>query len=225
RFRPGIDAGSAAFRAVVRASVALLPGTVFVALGPLVEQAIAASLERGTVSSLGYGNRIPAAISGVLVSALGATVLPHFAVLLAQGDRAYCLHALRKLAAWLLGSGLVLGLALALASEPVIRLVFERGAFDGASTLRVAPVQQAYFLQLPVAMVAMLGARALAASGGHRQISIVTAASIVLQLALAWTLGRRFGAAGIAWAATLAMAAAALGYYRASTRLLLPAAR
>lgn len=218
RFR--VDTSAAPFRLVVRASLLLLPGTVFMAIGPLVEQAIAASLERGTVSSLGYGNRIPTAISGVLVSAIGTTALPHFAVFLAKGDRAYCLHALRRLTVWFLGTGFVVGLVLALASEPIIRLFFERGAFDAASTARVAPVQQAYFLQLPVALVATLSARALAAAGGHHQISVVTVISIVLQIMLAWTLGIHFGAAGIAWAATIATAVAALAYYQLSIRRL-----
>ncbi len=216
-----LDTSNAAFKAVFRDALLLLPGSAAIAIGLLVEQAIAASLERGTVSSLGYGNRIPTALSGVLVTAIGTTALPHFAALLAKGNHAYCLHVLRKLSAWLLATGLALGLVLAFTSVPIIHLVFERGAFDAASTLRVAPVQQAYFFQLPVALVAMLSSRVLAASGGHRQISVVIVISMILQMVLAWTLGLHFGAAGVAWAATLAMAAAALSYYQLAIRQLL----
>jgi len=211
---------SAPFQRVARATLQLLPGSLFMALGPLAEQAIAAALGSGTIAALGYGNRIPAALSGILVAAIGTTVLPHFAAMLAAGDAAYCLHSLRKLGRLLLGAGSLVAVSLALASHPITAAVFERGAFDAASTLRVTPVQQAYFLQLPAALVAMLALRTLAAARRNDIVSALTVAAILVQIALAWTLGRRLGAEGIAIAATIASAFSALTAYAAASRLL-----
>jgi putative peptidoglycan lipid II flippase len=214
RIAPNADV----FRRVRTATRQLLPGTLFIALGPLAEQAIAAGIGSGTNSALGYGNRIPASLSGVLVVAVGATVLPHFSALIAARNPGYTLHSLRKLARWLFIGGSLGGLALAAASTAITSVVFERGAFDAASTLRVAPVQAAYFLQLPFALVAMVGLRTLTAAGRNPAVSRLTAMTIVLQVSLAWTLGNRFGATGIAAAATAATAFSACVAFVAADR-------
>ena len=198
------------FRRVLTATRQLLPGTLFVAAGPLAEQAIAAGIGSGTNSALGYGNRLPGSLAAVVVVAVGATALPHFSGLIAAARAGYALHSLRKLTRWLFAAGAIAGLVLALASTTITRWVFERGAFDPASTLRVAPVQAAYFLQLPFALVQMVALRTLTAAGRNPAVSRLTAATIVLQMALAWLLGSRFGATGIAAAATVATALSAL---------------
>jgi putative peptidoglycan lipid II flippase len=216
--RARIAPNAGIFRRVRTATRQLLPGTLFIALGPLAEQAIAAGIGSGTNSALGYGNRIPASLSGVLVVAVGATVLPHFSALIAARDPGYTLHSLRKLARWLFIGGSLGGLALAAASSAITSVVFERGAFDAASTLRVAPVQAAYFLQLPFALVAMVGLRTLTAAGLNPAVSRLTAMTIVLQISLAWILGNRFGAPGIAAAATAATAFSACVAFVAADR-------
>ncbi|HUN92580.1 MAG TPA: lipid II flippase MurJ [Burkholderiaceae bacterium] len=218
--RVDVDPRGTDFRHVAAATLALLPGTLFVALGPLAEQSIAAALGSGTNSALGYGNRIPAALSGVVVMAVGTTVLPHFASLLAAGDAASCLHSLRKLGRLLFATGLLGAAVLALASTPITTAVYQRGAFVAAATPRVAAVQAAYFLQLPFSLLAMLAMRTLSAARRNDTVSVLTALTVVVQVALAWTLGTRYGAAGIATAATLATAFSAAAAFTTASRTL-----
>lgn len=186
---------------VILASLALLPGTVMLTIGPVVEQAIAAALGEGTNAALAYGYKLPAALQGILVTAIGITALPYFARELAQPE--YCLHSLDKLARWLLVGGALLVLPLGLASAEIVSLLYQRGAFDAAATQRVAPIQVAYFAQIPFALLSMLGVKAMTALGLNGLISVYTALAVLIQVALAYALGTRYGPSGIAWAATL----------------------
>jgi putative peptidoglycan lipid II flippase len=191
----------------------------------VIEQAIAASMGEGTNAALGYGLKLPAALQGILLTAIGITALPYFANQLGQNQAAYCLHSLDKLTSWLLAGGMLLATPLVIFSSEIVTLLYQRGAFDAAAANQVAPIQLAYFLQLPFAIVAMLGVRALAALGCEARISAYTAVAVILQGALGYGLGVRYGAAGIAWAATLVSALIAIAYFltaRAALRRLFP---
>lgn len=193
-----------ATKPIILASLALLPGTAMLAVGPVVEQAIAAALGEGANAALAYGYKLPAALQGILVTAIGITALPYFARQLEQP--AYCLHSLNKLVRWLMVGGALLVLPLGLASAELIGLLYQRGAFDAAATQRVAPIQVAYFAQIPFALLTMLGVKVMAALGLNGLNSVYTALAVLMQVALAYALGMHYGPSGIAWAATLVSA-------------------
>lgn len=210
----------AKLRMIVGASLALLPGTVILAVGPVVEQAIAASMGEGTNAALSYGLKFPMALQGILLTAIGITALPYFARQLAQNRAVYCLHSLEKLVRWLLTGGVLLMIPLAMFSAEIVNLFYQRGAFDAAATSRVAPIQLAYLVQLPFAVVAMLGVKVLAALRRNWLMSTYTIVAVLLQGALAYGLGIRYGAMGIAWAATSVSALlATVSYLTARTNL------
>ncbi len=198
---------------IALASLALLPGTLVMAFGPLVEQAIAASLGEGSNAALAYGYKLPAALQSILVTAVGITALPYFSAQLGRGRHAYSLHSLNKLALALLASGALLALPLAFFSAEIATLLYQRGAFDAFATARVAPIQLAYFIQIPFALVAMLSIKTLAALGRNGLLSFYTALGVLLQSLLAYGFATYRGLPGIAWAAVLASALTAMIAY------------
>jgi putative peptidoglycan lipid II flippase len=200
-------------KSIVKTSLALLPGTIMLAMGPVVEQALAASMGEGTNAALGYGFKLPAALQGILLTAIAITTLPYFANQLGKNRAAYCLHSLVKLTRWLFLGGLLLVIPLSIFSSEIVALLYQRGAFNAAATSRVAPIQFAYFVQLPFALVAMLGMKVLAALGSNRLLSIYTIVAVLLQGVLAYVFGMHYGATGIAWSATLVSALLAITYF------------
>lgn len=206
---------------IMMSSLALLPGTLMLTVGPVVEQAIAASMGEGTNAALAYGYKLPSAMQGVLLTAIGITALPYFARQLGQNEPAYCLHSLNKLAFWLMAGGVILILPLSLFSSDIVGLLYQRGAFDSVATTRVAPIQFAYFMQIPFALVAMLGIKVLVALKLNWLTSAYTAIAVLLQAILAYTFSTRYGISGIAWAATLVTALlAATSFFTARLILL-----
>lgn len=210
--RPRLRADAELSR-IAHGSRLLLPGTLLIAMGTVIEQAIAASLGSGAIASLGYGYRLPAALTGILVTAIGITALPYFAAMLAEGKAVYCLHSLEKLARWLLLGGLALTIPLAVFSDAIVTLLYQRGAFDAAAAARVSPIQQAYFLQLPFALIVMLGIRTLVALGRNGVVSLLSGVAVIVQGGLAWWLGTLHGAVGIAWATTIVSALLAVASF------------
>lgn len=198
------------FRPVLVNSLILLPGTVFSALSVLVDQAIAASQGEGSNAALLYGYKLPSALQSLFVTAIGITALPYFASQVAQGRYNYCLHSFKRLF-WLLGSvGIILAIPLAIYSSEIISLLYYRGNFDVSSIMRVAPVQTAYFIQIPFALLAMLGIKTLVALDRNSNLSWIIAIAAILQGVLAYTFVQKFGIAGIAWAAVIISAMIAI---------------
>jgi len=205
---------------LVKSSLVLLSGTFLAAISPLVGQSIAASLGDGTNAALGYGFRLPAALIGIIVTAIGITALPYFSALLAEGRMSYSLHSLEKLSRWLLILGLPFAAMLAFLSEPITSLLFQRGAFDVASVSRVSPIQQAYFMQLPFLLIVILCTKMLVALNKHGVVSFLSAIVVFIQVSLVWWLGTTHGAAGIAWGVTIATALASVVYFLLSRNIL-----
>ena len=194
--------GWRALKPVLANSMVLLPGTAIGSLVVLVEQAIAASLGEGSNAALLYGYRLPSALQSLFVTAIGITALPYFASQIAKKQHGYCLHSLKRLF-WILGvGGTLIALPLVVFSSEITALLYQRGDFDAAAVARVVPIQTAYFIQIPFALLTMLGIKTLAALGRNAQISLIALVAAILQSMLAYFLARQFGAAGIAWAAT-----------------------
>lgn len=198
---------------IVAASLALLPGTFVQAIISPIEQAVAAALGEGSNAALAYGYKLPAALQGILGTAIGITALPYFSAQIGQGNHTYSLHSLNKLTLALLAGGALLALPLGFFSTEIAALLYQRGAFDAAATARVAPVQFAYFMQIPFALLAMLGIKTLAALNLNGLLSLYTALGVLLQALLAYALSARLGPPGIAWAAVIVSALLAIAYY------------
>lgn len=191
---------------IITSSLALLPGSIMLTVGPVVEQAIAASMGEGANAALAYGYKLPSALQGILLTAIGITALPYFAKRLGNNEPVYCLHSLNKLSLWLFVGGVFLTCPLSYFSSEIVWLLYQRGAFDAAATTQVAPIQLAYFMQIPFALIAMLGIKVLAALRLNLLTSTYTGIAVLLQAFLAYALSARFGISGIAWAATLVTA-------------------
>lgn len=188
---------------IMLASLPLLPGSIMLTTGPVIEQAIATSMGEGSNAALSYGYKLPAAIQSVAVTAIGITALPYFAKQLGKGEIHYCLHSLKKLSLWLFSGGCGLALLFSFFSTDIIEILYQRGAFDQTATIRVSPIQLAYFIQFPFALIAMLSIKALAALQLNWLTSFYTTIAVVLQTTLAFWLSNSIGTPGIAWSATI----------------------
>jgi len=112
----------------------------------LVEQATAARLGPGNVAMLSYSNKVLSALLGIAGVSLLTVTLPHFAELIAAGDWVAVRRTIRRYT-WLIILGtLPLVAFLGFFSEPVVRLLFERGSFIYSATLMVSSMQSLYAL-------------------------------------------------------------------------------
>lgn len=164
---------------------------------------IASFLPPGSVSYLYYADRLNQLPLGVIGIAIGTALLPLLARHAAEGNRAGLDDGLNRALEFGLLLGLPAAVALAVAGEPIVAVLFERGAFGPAAAAATAAALTAYAVGIPGAVIA----KALAAAFFARQDTATpvraavaaTAVNIALALALLPVLGH----VGIALAAAV----------------------
>lgn len=198
---PGILFGSSG---VARQAMWLIPGTIISSAMPVIEQTLASRLGEGANAALAYGQRIPMAVNSLAAAALGMAVLPFFSEVIGRAGPDALKEVLARQARRLGALASVAALLLAVASPWIVRLLYERGAFDAHASALVSMVQAAYFLQLPGMLVGMLYGRAGVAQGRARMFPVVSAFTVMYQALTAWGLSSWLGLPGLGLAAATA---------------------
>lgn len=169
----------------------------------VVSQSMAAMLDPGTVSALTYGNKVTSLLLGIGAMAVSTAVLPHFSRMVAVTDWEGLRHTLLTYSRLLLMVTLPLTVGLIYFSEPVVALLFQRGAFTEADTHLVGQVQAMYLLQVPVYVLIMLYARLIAALKATYLMIWGNVINLSVCIVLTYALMPRFGVVGIALATSL----------------------
>lgn len=195
-----------ALRQVMAQYAPMVAGMVFLTGAPLVDQAFAAALGTGGVSTFSYGTKLAAVILAVGPIALSTAALPHFSRMAARGDREGFWHTLRTYSRLILLATVPLTLLLAAWSEPIVRMLFERGAFTPADTQVVAAIQRNAVLQIPFAVLAALMLRVISSVKANHLIMLGAALNLAITVVFDYELARHWGVAGIALARTVVSA-------------------
>jgi len=85
-------------------------------------------------------------------------------------------------------------------SEPIVRVLFQKGAFSAEAAQLVSSVQKASLLQLPMAVLLALEVRLTSALKVNRLLYRVAALSLLLTLGFDMIFMRWLGVVGIAFA-------------------------
>ncbi len=203
---------------VIRAFVALLPGTVVLSLWPVVDQALASRLGEGAITALGYGYKLPALINGVLGTAIGIAALPYISELVSRRDWHSCTHVIGRMTQWLLLAFIPLAGVLVLFSSNLVEVLFKRGAFNAQAVEAVTPIQQTYLLQMPAVVIGIMLTRVQVALGRNVTLTLVALCSLLFYVPTAWCLSDWMGVAGLGLAAAATSAANAAVLYLLTRR-------
>jgi len=166
----------------------------------LVDQGMAARLGSGSVAALNYGTRLLGVLIVIGPTAVGTAVLPHISVGAMLSDPHVLRRTLRTYGVAILAVILPLTAALMYFSEPIIRILFQQGAFSETATHLVSMVQRASLLQLPIAVLLALEIRLSSALKANQLLYRVAALSLALTLILDYAFMRWWGVVGIALA-------------------------
>jgi len=115
----------------------------------IVVGTVIASLQAGAVSYLYYADRLYQLPLGIVGVAIGVVLLPDLSRNLRAGNHTSVTDTQNRSVEFALLLTLPAAVALAVAAGPVIRVLFERGAFTAADTLPTAAALAAFALGLP----------------------------------------------------------------------------
>lgn len=209
--RPRWGALTPGIRDVFRQYAPAVGGALLASSTTLVDQSMSAMLPPGSVATFNYGSKLVGALLGIGMVAIGTAVLPQFSRLAAKGQWAELREALRRYTLLLLAALIPLTFVLVVFAEPIVRLVFERGAFAPADTRRVAFIQQLFALQIPFYLVGILVVRLISALRRNDILLWGAVGNVVLNVALNYVLMKPLGVAGIALSTTFVYLVAASG--------------
>jgi putative peptidoglycan lipid II flippase len=105
---------------------------------------------------------------------------------------------LKSYGALLLAVTVPFSAALALLSTPLVRVLYERGAFTAQDTKTVAAIQAMYVLQVPFVTLGILFVRLISALSRNQIFVWGNLISVIVNAALDYILMKRMGVAGIA---------------------------
>jgi len=191
-----------------------IPGMVAGA-GPqllVVAGAIVASTAPSAVSWLYFANRLIELPLGIVGVAVGAVLVPELARAVRTEDWNAMVHAQSRGLELAVGLALPATLGLIALSEPIVRLLFEHGAFAATDTAGTAHALVWLALGLPAQVLIKALSPAFFARGDTATPLWATLKGLAVTIVLAVVLGRLFASPGIAasialggWSAALAL--------------------
>ena len=192
-----------ALRKVINQYIPVVAGALLMCGTMLVDQSMAAVLGAGSVSTLNYGGKVVTLILGIGSVSLSTAVFPHFSRMVAVYDWAGIRHTLKTYASLILIVTIPLTLILVYFSAPLVRLIFERGAFTSLDTWRVSQVQALFLLQLPFYFLGILMVRLISSLKMNRILMQAAIINLFSKVIFNYFLMKRLGVAGIALSTTL----------------------
>ena len=150
-WRPRFDLSrGAALRQIGRLMGPTIFGSAIYLINMAVSRLIGLSLSDSAVAVLNLATRLMELPIGVFAVAISTVVFPLIAKYAAAGDGAGLATAYRKGMRLILVINVPAAVGLVVLAVPIIRLLFERGAFVAADTAEMQPVLAVYAAGLPV---------------------------------------------------------------------------
>jgi len=204
RFGPDFRVFGPGVRRVLWIMVPGIWGAGIYQINVFVSQLIASSLEGGSIASLQYGIRLQELVLGLFVVSVAQVILPTLSHQTAEEDeegvRDTLAYAIRLMAYVTLPSTVVL----VLLGSPIVRLLFEFGAFDAESTAKTAYAVTFYALGLLPIAFARVQAQVFFAHKDQKTPALVAAVVAIVNVVLCITLSGPLGHGGIALAGSVA---------------------
>jgi putative peptidoglycan lipid II flippase len=169
----------------------------------VIAGAVIASASPSVVSWLYFANRLIELPLGLVGVAMGTVLVPEMSRALRGNDASAVTHAESRGLELAVGLALPATLGLMVLSEPVVRMLFEHGAFTAQDSAATAQALRWLALGLPAHVLIKALSPAFFAREDTLAPLLATSKGFLVAIVLAVALGHLFGAAGIAAAIAL----------------------
>lgn len=170
----------------------------------LIDMILASTLPLGSISFLYYADRINQLPLGVIGVAIGTALLPMLSRQIRAGERAAALATQNRALEFGVLMTAPAAVGVAVLAEPIIRVLFERGAFTAADSASTAHALIAFASGLPAFVLVKVFQPGFYARQDTRTPVKVAAVAVGLNLALNLALMQVLAHVGLALATALA---------------------
>lgn len=214
-----------AIRRSLKMALPILVSTWMQPVCNLINTRFASGIANGrAITAIGYANRLYVIIVGVFSFVATNLLFPYLSRATAEGENEEA-ERLTGLSLKLLGL-IILPIAFgaAVLAEPIIGIIFERGAFTDADTALTADALRCFAIGMPFMAFNEVYSKLLFSRQQPKPAMVTSMVAMAVNFALVSLLADRFGVGGIAAASAIAVAANAilnhLWLRRTGTRLL-----
>ncbi len=172
----------------------------------IVVGTVIASLQAGAVSYLYYADRLYQLPLGIVGITIGVVLLPELARQLRAGRIDEAMATQNRSLEFALVLTIPAAIALAIAAEPIISVLFERGAFQAADTANTAWALRAFAVGLPAFVLIKVFQPAFFAREDTKTPMLLALVNLIANVVLSLALFYAFKAAG--WRPHVGIAAA-----------------
>jgi putative peptidoglycan lipid II flippase len=169
-----------------------------------------ALISAGVVAQLGLARKLMQLPVAVVGQAIATAALPTLSKLWAEGRKPELDRVVQTTLQASLGLSLLAAAGSWALAEPLVTLVYQRGAFSAEDTVRVALLLQIFSLAVPAWIVQQIAVRPFFARKDTWRPMLIGSAVALAAIPLYLALGKRFGAPGIAAAGVIGMTTNAL---------------
>jgi putative peptidoglycan lipid II flippase len=201
---PRLVLGHPAVRRVLTLMTPVVVGQSAVHIGTVINTMIASFLAKGSVSYLYYADRLIEFPNGVFGVAIATAVLPTLSEQASQHDKRGLRETLSFALRLVTFVSMPAAIGLFILSEPIVRVLYERGRFGPLDTVGTAAAVAMYALGLVGSSAARILVQAFFALGDTRTPMKVAVFAMALNCAIAATLARPLGHVGLALAIAVA---------------------
>jgi putative peptidoglycan lipid II flippase len=187
-----------AVRQVLQQLAPLIAGALIMCSSTIIDQAMAATLGSGSNSAMGYALKIIALPLTLAATALGTAIIPYASKIVVQCDwislRTVCRHYLKLIFI----CAIIFMIILAAIAHPLIKFLFQRGAFTAADTTLVTNVLLCFILQIPFYIGGILLARLHSSMRNSHILMWGSIINVVINIVFNYIFMHWLGVAGIA---------------------------
>jgi murein biosynthesis integral membrane protein MurJ len=197
-YRPVLDLHSTALETVLIVAWPALLSALISQASPLVDQIFASYLSVGSISTLNYSNKIISVFTGVIIGSVGRAMLPYLSQQAGVNDMGAFKRTLRFYL-WVIGiTSIVLTAGMIVLAHPIIRILFQRGAFTAEDTTRTAITTTGFVIGMAPMALGFTVSRAFSALRKTRLLMYVTIFSVFANALFDYILAHFWQSFGIA---------------------------
>jgi putative peptidoglycan lipid II flippase len=190
-------------RTLMQQYAPILTGAFLMSATHLVDQTMASWLKPGSIAVLNYGSRLVAVGLGLIATSVATAAFPFFSRLAVHKDWPTLWQTLRFYLRWIFVITIPILFLVFVFSQPIVRLLYERGVFSSEDTQLVAQVQSLFVLQVPFYIGSILLVRVISSLHANKVIMWVSGFNLIVKIVLNYLFIQRLGVAGIALSTSL----------------------
>lgn len=196
--RPKLSRLSPALRQVANRYPPSIMASLLMCSSGLVDQSMAAMLSPGSVAALNYASRVNSIPLVLISTGLSAAAFTYFSKMIASNDWQGVHNSLISYLKLIFLVAVPSTLFLILLSEPIVRILFQRGQFTANETHLVAEILSAFALQIPFYVACILVTRLLISLNLQHILMWGSALNLLINISLNYLFIQWLGILGIA---------------------------